>query len=164
MQLGSEFFFLAQYPLYPWPRWYRRFIECASIFIFGMVLTAAIGSTVVIATQSVKITGISEELIRDATALYFRPPVQYNKWAINIAYVVLIWVTIPFIVVSIYLMNKAALHAEVYGPGPFLDNPRDGKVFQSALIPSDNTSAEKATPASTSATAFEKSTTPASMV
>ncbi|KAK4047744.1 hypothetical protein OIV83_005252 [Microbotryomycetes sp. JL201] len=161
--LGSEFFFMLQWPLYPWPRWYRRFIEAATVFIFGMVLAAAIGSTVVIATHSATITGVSDEVIREATALYFRPPLQYNKWAVNIAYVVLIWVTVPFVAVSVYLMNKAALHAEVYGPGPMGGNSLksvrgpDGKVFQSALV-TGNTMAEKST--TTASHASEKSNTP----
>ncbi|KAM0787707.1 hypothetical protein ACM66B_003767 [Microbotryomycetes sp. NB124-2] len=162
-ELGSEFFFMLQWPLYPWPRWYRRFIEAATLFTLGMLLAAAIGSTVVIASHSVSITGVSEEVIREATELYFRPPVQYNKWAVNIAYVVLVWITVPCVIASVYLMNKAALHAEVYGPGPMggdsIESMRtsDGKVFQSALA-TGNTVAEKSTTATSQAS--DKSNTP----
>ncbi|KAK4056879.1 hypothetical protein OIO90_002129 [Microbotryomycetes sp. JL221] len=139
---GADFFFMLQYPHYPWPVWARRAFEGSGIFTFGLVLTAAIGSTVVVATQSVNISGVDQDVVRQATELYFRPPVQYNRWAINIAYVVLVWVTLPCVAVSLYYMRKAALHAQLHGTGPNDDESKlSGNVNAAAQQP--NTHAER---------------------
>jgi hypothetical protein len=99
-----------------------------------------------VARESARIVHVSQEIADQATALYFRPPLQYNKWAVNIAAVVLVWIGWACVVVacvsftllplfligdwlssllfddfdinSTYYMFKAAAYDAKYGTGP----------------------------------------------
>lgn len=55
---------------------------------------------IVVANQSAVIRGVSAEVARAAEEYYYRPPLQYNRWAVNIAFVVLIWVGFVPLVIS----------------------------------------------------------------
>lgn len=55
---------------------------------------------IVVARQSATITGVANEVAQAAAAYYYRPPLEYKRWAVNIAFVVLIWVGWPFVVIS----------------------------------------------------------------
>lgn len=46
---------------------------------------------IVVARNSAKIEHVPQEVVDAAVAYYFRPPLRYRDWAVNIAYVCLLW-------------------------------------------------------------------------
>ncbi|ORY92629.1 hypothetical protein BCR35DRAFT_4922 [Leucosporidium creatinivorum] len=115
---GAEFFFLAQYPAHTYPKWYRRSMEGAAIFICLGLTAAALSSTIIVARNSAVLGHVSQSVYDAALAEYFRPPIKYSKWAVNIAFVVLIWIGLCFVIASTFLMFKAAAWDEIHGAGP----------------------------------------------
>ncbi|KAI0319600.1 hypothetical protein OF83DRAFT_769405 [Amylostereum chailletii] len=97
---GADFFFLVMFPRRVYPSWYnfgRKFFAllcCAGMF------ASAIASTVIVATRSARIINVPDSLVPVIVSLYFRPPLQYNSWATNIAYVVLLWIGTLFVFIS----------------------------------------------------------------
>lgn len=81
--------------------------------------TKILALQIVIARNSARIVHVSEAVAREAAAYYYRPPLQYNRWAVNIAYVVLLWIGWVACVVSTVLMFLAAsydkMHPSAFG-------------------------------------------------
>ncbi|GAA5988744.1 hypothetical protein JCM5350_002923 [Sporobolomyces pararoseus] len=105
---GADFFFLLQFPKRRYPDWYQNTKKFFAIVITTGIFAAALGSTIVIAKNSAQIVHVSPEIARQAAEYYYRPPLQYNKWAVNIAYVVLLWIGWVACVVSTIFMFLAS--------------------------------------------------------
>ncbi|KAF8315423.1 hypothetical protein DL93DRAFT_2196791 [Clavulina sp. PMI_390] len=109
---GADFFFLLFFPKKRYPSWYNSIRKGAAIFITGGVFAAVLMSTVrpssgfpapltnlrlaspqiVVASHQATISGVSLDEAVGLVEVFSRPPLQYNKWAVNIAYVVLLWI------------------------------------------------------------------------
>ncbi|KAL8277724.1 hypothetical protein RQP46_009846 [Phenoliferia psychrophenolica] len=112
---GADFFFLAQFPKRSYPRWYQRSkLVCACVITAG-VFVAAVVSTVVVARHSAVLSGLSPEVARAAVKHYSRPPLQYNTWAVNIAYVVVLWLGT---VVMLMAVEWDYIHDPTLSPSP----------------------------------------------
>ncbi|KAF5373962.1 hypothetical protein D9758_000710 [Tetrapyrgos nigripes] len=127
---GADYFFLTFWPRRVYPRWYVNTRGFLAVGITAGVFAAALMSTIVIADHSAFITNITPDAQRTLTDLYFRPPLQYNKWAVNIAYVVVLWIGLIFTAISTFLMFKAAAHDAVHGP--LVQNLDDEKLNRNA--------------------------------
>ncbi|KAL0060551.1 hypothetical protein AAF712_012671 [Marasmius tenuissimus] len=88
---GADFFFLLFFPRRRYPSWYVRTKEAMAVVITAGMLAAALMSTIVVATGEADVRDVGPEEAQALTDLFFRPPLQYNKWAVNIAYVCLLW-------------------------------------------------------------------------
>lgn len=115
---GADFFFLLQFPKRRYPDWYQSLKKFFAIVITTGVFAAALGSTIVVARNSAQIVHVSPEVAREAAEYYFRPPLQYNKWAVNIAYIVLLWIGWVACVVSTVFMFMAASYDKLKGTEP----------------------------------------------
>ncbi|POY75549.1 hypothetical protein BMF94_1452 [Rhodotorula taiwanensis] len=115
---GADFFFLLQFPRRRYPLWYQRTKEFFAITITCGVFACALGSTIVIARNSAKIEHVSQAVADAAAAYYYRPPLQYRDWPVNIAYVCLLWPGWLACVVSTILMFKAADWDRLNGTEP----------------------------------------------
>lgn len=91
---GADFFFLLQFPRRVYPPWYTHTKKALAVFISTGVLASALFSTVVVAAQTQSINGsaVTGEEAQRYEALFYRPPFVYRHWAVNVAWVVLIWV------------------------------------------------------------------------
>ncbi|GAA5926335.1 hypothetical protein JCM1841_005537 [Sporobolomyces salmonicolor] len=130
---GADFFFLLQFPRRRYPKWYQSTKKACAIIITLGVFAAALGSTIVVARNSAKIEHVSDAVAAAAAAYYFRPPLQYNKWAVNIAYVVLVWIGWVAVVISTILMFMAADYDALNGTEP---SPYPSKSLISSADPS----------------------------
>jgi hypothetical protein len=88
---GADFFFLLMFPARRYPKWYNVTKLFLAVVITLGVLVAAIVSTWVVATGQATITGVDQAAQNQLTELYFRPPLVYRHWSVNIAYVVVLW-------------------------------------------------------------------------
>lgn len=142
---GADFFFLLQFPRRVYPTWYNVAKKFLSVFITAGVLAGALFSTVVVATQEQYINGtaVTEAESQRYEEFFYRPPFVYKRWAVNIAWVVLIWIGwVATVARSVYvlvrlaglligamsstiIMWKAIEHDKVYGTGPKSDVPLD---------------------------------------
>lgn len=115
---GADFFFLLQFPRRRYPLWYQRTKEFFAVTITCGVFAAALGSTIVVARNSAKIEHVPQEVVDAAVAYYFRPPLRYRDWAVNIAYVCLLWPGWIACVISTILMFRAADWDRLNGTEP----------------------------------------------
>ncbi|THU82595.1 hypothetical protein K435DRAFT_385520 [Dendrothele bispora CBS 962.96] len=113
---GADYFFLTFWPKRVYPRWYVNTRGFLAVGITAGVFAAALMSTIIVATHSAFITNVTPEAAQSFTNLYFRPPLKYNTWAVNIAYVVVLWLGLIPTAISTFLMFKAAAHDAVHGP------------------------------------------------
>ncbi|KAF4568626.1 hypothetical protein EYR36_010638 [Pleurotus pulmonarius] len=132
---GADFFFLLQFPRRVYPTWYNVAKKFLSVFITAGVLAGALFSTVVVATQEQYINGtaVTEAESRRYEEFFYRPPFVYKRWAVNIAWVVLIWIGWVATVGSTIIMWKAIEHDKIHGPGPTSDVPLESTESQRAL-------------------------------
>ncbi|KAK7025478.1 hypothetical protein VNI00_016007 [Paramarasmius palmivorus] len=110
---GADFFFLLFFPRRLYPRWYVWTKEALAV-----IITAVEQSKIVIATRSAYLTGVSQEEARSLLELFFRPPLEYKTWAVNIAWIVLIWPAFLATAASTVLMFVAAEHDATHGTEP----------------------------------------------
>ncbi|EGU10967.1 hypothetical protein RTG_03180 [Rhodotorula toruloides ATCC 204091] len=112
---GADFFFLLQFPRRVYPKWYQTTKKVLAVVITLGIFACALGSTVrppsppspvfpptnprprlieqiVIARNSAILSHVSPSVARAATDYYYRPPLRYKDWAVNVAWVVLLWV------------------------------------------------------------------------
>ncbi|GAA6009572.1 uncharacterized protein JCM10292_006683 [Rhodotorula paludigena] len=115
---GADFFFLLMFPRHVFPRWYQTTKKALAVFITAGVFACALGATIVIARQSATITGVPQSTIDAATDLYFRPPLEYRSWAVNIAWICLIWPGFIACVASCILMFIADSYDVQHGTDP----------------------------------------------
>ncbi|GAA5985580.1 hypothetical protein JCM10908_007030 [Rhodotorula pacifica] len=115
---GADFFFLLQFPRRRYPLWYQRTKEFFAITITCGIFACALGSTIIVARNSAKIEHVSQAVADEAAAYYFRPPLRYRDWAVNIAYVCLLWPGWIACVVSTILMFRAADWDRLNGTEP----------------------------------------------
>ncbi|PPQ65799.1 hypothetical protein CVT26_000384 [Gymnopilus dilepis] len=115
---GADFFFLVFWPERAYPVWYSVIKKLLAVVVMAGVGVAAITSTVVITTHRAFITGVSDDVAATLTRVYYRPPLIYKKWAVNIAWLVLLWLAFIFTAASTFLMFIAAAHDEEFGPTP----------------------------------------------
>ncbi|KAJ8690891.1 hypothetical protein PTI98_012286 [Pleurotus ostreatus] len=132
---GADFFFLLQFPRRVYPTWYNVAKKFLSLFITAGVLAGALFSTVVVATQEQYINGtaVTEAESRRYEEFFYRPPFVYKRWAVNIAWVVLIWIGWVATVASTIIMWKAIEHDKTHGTGPRSDIPLESTESQRAL-------------------------------
>ncbi|GAA5823925.1 hypothetical protein JCM10212_005004 [Sporobolomyces blumeae] len=121
---GADFFFLLQFPRRKYPDWYQNLKKFFAIVIDVGVFAAALGSTIVVANNSAQIVHVSREVAREAASYYYRPPLEYNRWAVNVAYVVVLWIGWVACVVSTVFMFMAAAHDKLNGTDPICDEAR----------------------------------------
>ncbi|KAF9463464.1 hypothetical protein BDZ94DRAFT_1308769 [Collybia nuda] len=115
---GADFFFLVFWPSRRYPYWYNVIKKFLAVGITTGVTAAAFMSTIVVASHGARITGVSLEQAEQYERLFFRPPLRYKDWAVNIAYVVLLWIGLVFTFASTVLLFKADKHVERYGAEP----------------------------------------------
>ncbi|GAA5882785.1 hypothetical protein JCM3774_006090 [Rhodotorula dairenensis] len=115
---GADFFFLLQFPRRRYPLWYQRTKEFFAVTITCGVFACALGSTIVVARNSAKIEHVPQSVVDAAVAYYFRPPLRYRDWAVNIAWVCLIWPGWIACVISTILMFRAADWDHLNGTEP----------------------------------------------
>jgi len=113
-----EYFILLFWPNRMYPSWYnscKRWIFTG--VTAGMTATAII-STVIVAIRSATISGVDKATALQYTQLYFRPPLKYNTWPQNIAWLVLLWIAVVLSVTSVILLHKAISHDKKHGIKP----------------------------------------------
>ncbi|KAG7092025.1 hypothetical protein E1B28_008407 [Marasmius oreades] len=115
---GADFFFLLFFPRRRYPAWYTITKKIFAVVITAGVFAAAVLSTVIVARNSATISGVSAEEAKSLTDLYFRPPLQYNKWAVNIAYVCVLWPGFLATAASTVILFIAADWDAVHGTDP----------------------------------------------
>ncbi|GAA6017742.1 hypothetical protein JCM10207_000481 [Rhodosporidiobolus poonsookiae] len=115
---GADFFFLAQFPKRRYPWWYQQTKKACAVTITSGVLAAAIGMTIIVSRNAAKIEHVPQYVADAATALYYRPPLEYRKWAVNWAAVGLIWPGWIFCVISTIFMFMAADYDRIHGTAP----------------------------------------------
>jgi len=115
---GADFFFLAQFPRQVYPVWYQTIKKGCAVFITLGMIAACILSAVVVGSHSARLSGISASTEAEALALYYRPPLQYNRFGTNIAYVVLLWIGTVFVIASTWIMFAAADYDALHGTDP----------------------------------------------
>ncbi|GAA6037520.1 hypothetical protein JCM8097_008235 [Rhodosporidiobolus ruineniae] len=138
---GADFFFLVQFPRRRYPMWYQQTKKALAVTITSGVLAAAIGFTVVVARNSAKIEHVPDYIKEAATQYYYRPPLQYNKWAVNIAALCILWPGWVFCVIATIFMFMAAEHDRVYGTAP-----RGGNYPEAATSTPSTSNVPLATP------------------
>jgi hypothetical protein len=112
---GADLFFLAQFPRRTYPKWYNYTRLALAVGITAGLLAAAIMSSVVIASHSAFITGAPAEMQQQYTDFFFRPPLKYNTYAVNLAYVVVLWIGWVCTVAATVLMFMGVRHEMRYG-------------------------------------------------
>ncbi|GAA6057100.1 hypothetical protein JCM3770_002080 [Rhodotorula araucariae] len=115
---GADFFFLLQFPRRSYPRWYAAIKKVMAVVITLGILACAIGSTIVVARNSALIEHVDDATKRAAAEYYFRPPLRYRDWAVNIAFVCLIWPGWIACVASTILMFMADTYDFRHGTSP----------------------------------------------
>jgi len=122
---GADFFFLVFWPRQTYPRWYNATKKGLAVGITLGVFAAALMSSVVISRHSAFITGVSAVNAQSLVQVFFRPPLKYNTWPTNIAYVVLLWIGLVFTVASTVIMFVAVKHDEHHGTAPSYESSED---------------------------------------
>lgn len=116
--LTIEYFILLFWPNRMYP---RRYNSCKKWIITGftaVMTVTAIVSTVIFGTHSATISGVDKATALQYTQLYSRPPLKYNTWPQNIAWIVLLWVAVVLSIASVILLRKAISHDEKHGIKP----------------------------------------------
>ncbi|BGP43565.1 hypothetical protein JCM10450v2_007738 [Rhodotorula kratochvilovae] len=147
---GADFFFLLQFPRHSYPRWYASIKKAMAIVITLGILACAIGSTVVVARNSALIQHVDDATKRAAAEYYFRPPLRYRDWAVNIAWVCLIWPGWLACVASTVLMFMADTYDLRHGTSPrfYGASPSSGALARASSSAQDR-DAESASSLST---------------
>lgn len=107
---GTDFFFLLFWPARTYPRWYNNARQLLAVGITAGVGAATLMSTIVVFTGAEYITGVSADQAQEYRAFLFRPPKVYRAWAVNVAYVVLLWIGFVFTLLSTMLMLMAIMY------------------------------------------------------
>ncbi|GAA6019344.1 hypothetical protein JCM8202_000990 [Rhodotorula sphaerocarpa] len=115
---GADFFFLLQFPRRRYPLWYQRTKEVFAVAITSGIFACALGSTIIVARNSAVIEHVPQQVAEAAATYYFRPPLRYRDWAVNIAFVCLLWLGWIACVVSTILMFRAADWDHLHGIEP----------------------------------------------
>jgi len=105
---------VVQWPRHIYPRWYNYTRMALAIVFTAGLLAAAILSTVVVTTHSAFITGAPVAMQEQYTDFFSSPPLKYKDWAINIAYVSLLWVSCLFTIASAVIMLISVGHEMKY--------------------------------------------------
>lgn len=132
---GTDFFFLLFFPARRYPGWFHAAkLVTAAIVTLGMA-AAAIMSTVVIASRmayitgpgisasTTAVTGTDPNMLSSLARQFSHPPMDYSSWAVNIAWLVLLWIAFISTVASTIIMYISTKHDRQHGPEPY---PRDG--------------------------------------
>ncbi|KAF9254113.1 hypothetical protein L218DRAFT_968409 [Marasmius fiardii PR-910] len=115
---GADFFFLLFFPRRRYPSRYTITKKILAVFITVGVFASALMSTIVIARNSAIISRVSATEAQALTDLFFRPPLQYKKWAVNIAWVCLLWLGFISTAASTVILFIAADWDAVHGTDP----------------------------------------------
>ncbi|GAA6052844.1 hypothetical protein RTBOTA2_006354 [Rhodotorula toruloides] len=115
---GADFFFLLQFPRRVYPKWYQTTKKVLAVVITLGIFACALGSTIVIARNSAILSHVSPSVARAATDYYYRPPLRYKDWAVNVAWVVLLWVGWVGCVAATVVMFLAADYDAIHGTLP----------------------------------------------
>lgn len=115
---GADFFFLLFWPTRRYPKWYNATKKALAVGITLGVLAAALMSTVVVARHFSFINGVGDAVKQQLINEYPHPPLHYNRWAVNIAYLVLLWLGFISTLASTIVMFIATSYDERYGPEP----------------------------------------------
>ncbi|BGP27749.1 hypothetical protein Rt10032_c13g5095 [Rhodotorula toruloides] len=115
---GADFFFLLQFPRRVYPKWYQTTKKVLAVVITLGVLACAVGSTVVVARNSAILGRVPASVAQAAVEYYYRPPLRYKDWAVNVAYVVLLWIGWVGCVVATVFMFLAADYDAIHGTSP----------------------------------------------
>jgi len=120
---GADLFFLVLWPSRKYPRWYHVVRSVLAVGVSAGVLAAALMSTIVVARNRSYITGVSPTLASEYEYFFHRPPLEYRNWAVNIAYVVILWIGWIFTVVSTIYLLRASDHDQQFGTEPSPEKP-----------------------------------------
>ncbi|KIM92053.1 hypothetical protein PILCRDRAFT_185 [Piloderma croceum F 1598] len=122
---GAEFFFLLFFPQRTYPKWYNGTKKSLAVGITLGVFAAALMSSVIVARNSAFITGVDEATKQGLVEFFYRPPLRYNVYSTNIAYVVLLWIGLFCTAASTVIMFIAAKHDAQCGTEPRLSLSED---------------------------------------
>ncbi|KAF8150215.1 hypothetical protein B0H34DRAFT_733089 [Crassisporium funariophilum] len=92
--LTVEYFLLLFWPSRLYPAWYNSAKRWLFVFCVAGTLATALASTVVVVSHSASITGVDQNTALQYTQIYFRPPLTYRTWPQNIAWIVLLWISL----------------------------------------------------------------------
>lgn len=104
--------------------------KVAAVTVFLGTTAAALVATIFVATRTADLSAPTDEIARQGIELYFRPPLQYNKWAVNVAWVTLLWVGWLFVLLSTVVMWMSSVRDEKFGPGPIEKTNLGEKIRQ----------------------------------
>ncbi|KAF8056491.1 hypothetical protein FPV67DRAFT_1530121 [Lyophyllum atratum] len=107
---GADYFFLIFWPERRYPPWYNIARLVAALVVTLGVAAAALMSTIVVASHEVRITGVDAATAQHLAEYFYRPPLVYRHWAVNIAYVVLLWLGLVFTIASLIVMFLSVRH------------------------------------------------------
>ncbi|KAF8868259.1 hypothetical protein CPB84DRAFT_1809164 [Gymnopilus junonius] len=110
LMLNMEYFLLLFWPGKKLPSGYVAYKKWGLVAVSGGMLGTTILSTVVAATRSASISGVDSATAKQLTDLYFRPPFEYKSWPQNIAWLVLMWITLVLNHISVILKLVALPH------------------------------------------------------
>ncbi|KAJ3732949.1 hypothetical protein DFJ43DRAFT_1070421 [Lentinula guzmanii] len=131
---GADLFFLVLWPRRTYPNWYNHTRLALAVGITAGLLAAALMSTIVIADHSAFITGAPVEVQQQYTDFFFRPPLKYNVYSVNIAYICLLWIGWVCTLASTILMFMGVRHEMRYGTEPKNEPLRDEKGPQNRAV------------------------------
>jgi len=140
--LSVDFFALLFWPTRVYPKWYIVTRKSLAAGLTAGMLAAAIMSSFVIARHSEFITGVSPQVEQELVNLYFRPPLEYKKWPVNLAYLVLLWIATIASIASTVLMFMADRHDERYG---FESSDTDSDTVDETTLANEKTLATEKT-------------------
>jgi len=115
---GADFFFLLFWPRRLYPFWYNLTKKILAVVITAGIFASAVLSNFVVARHSARVERVSPEEAKALTDIYYRPPLRYASWPVNITYVVLLWIGFVFTVASTIVLFMAVDHDETYGIEP----------------------------------------------
>jgi len=115
---GTDFFFLVFWPRRRYAGWYHHARAALALVVMLGMFASAIASTIVIATHEARILRADAVAASALTRQFARPPLRYRSWAVNIAWVVLLWIATISTIVSTILLLIAASYDRKYGPEP----------------------------------------------
>jgi hypothetical protein len=132
---GADLFFLVLWPRRTYPKWYNNTRQALAVLITAGVFAAALMSTIVVAKHSAFITGAPLAMQQQYTDFFPRPPLKYDTWSVNIAYVCILWIGFACTVAATILMFMGVQHEMQYGTEPKAMSIDDEKASNGHVRP-----------------------------
>ncbi|KAE9403630.1 hypothetical protein BT96DRAFT_990064 [Gymnopus androsaceus JB14] len=109
---GADLFFLAQFPRRTYPKWYNITRLGFGCWYYDWSSRCCYNEH---STHSAFITGAPASVQQQYTDFFFRPPLKYNVYSVNIAYVCVLWIGWVCTVACTVFMFMGVRHEMRYG-------------------------------------------------